>query len=190
MRRQRKSDSQALVAPQTQRGWGSPAISSGVAPGDLHRANVTASGAQAQGEDKHFLRRWSEGLRCPYHHEMGDHNYCRSSPGTVWLWQPPQTLLQKSGCGENLSWSHHRAQPGTSPHLPCQQCSCTDNGASCQPDLALLTSLGQWGMSLCSNTTGDDRSSELFLPCLPLQQKSNLRLIMRLSHASAPSSPR
>lgn len=177
------------MAPQTQGGWGSSAISSGVALVDLHWAKVTASGAQDQGEDEHLLQKWSKDLRCPYHHEMGDLNYCRSSPGTVWLWQPPWTFLEKSGYGENLSWSHHRAQPGTGPHLPCQQCSCGDNGASFQPGLVLLTSLGQRGMSPCSNTTGDDRSSELFLPCLPLRQKSNLGLIMRLSHASAPFSP-
>lgn len=57
MRRQGKSDSPSLTAPQIPGGWGSPAISSGVAPGDLHWAEVTVSRAKARGEVKHLLQR-------------------------------------------------------------------------------------------------------------------------------------
>ena len=57
MRCQGKSDSRSLTAPQIPGGWGSPAISSGVAPGDLHWAEVTVSRAKAQGEVKHLLQR-------------------------------------------------------------------------------------------------------------------------------------
>lgn len=135
------------MAPQTLGGWGSPAITSGVDPGDLHWAKVTVSRAQAQGEDEHLLWRWSKGLRYPYHHEMGT-STIPCFPCTVCAWQPPRPSLEKNGCEDDLSWSHRRAQPGTSPRLPCQQCSYRDNRASFQPGLALLTSLGWRGMSL------------------------------------------
>lgn len=123
-----------------------------------------------------------------YHRDTGSLNHSRS-PCIAWLWQRPKTLLERSGFGANLSWSHRRAEPRTSPRLPHQQHSCRDNRASFQPGLALLTSLGRRGMCLCTNTTDHDRSSELFLPCLALRQESNLGIIMRLSHASAPFSP-
>jgi len=145
---QGKSDSWSLMAPQAQGGWGLPGVSSGAALEDLHQ--VTVSGAQAQGEDKHLLWRWFKSLRCLYHHEMGDLNYSRSAPYCVAL-AAPQTLLEKSGWGENLSWSHHRAQRSTSPSLPCQQCSCRDNRAPFQPSLALLTSPG-WRGDVCVQT--------------------------------------
>lgn len=56
MRCQGKCDNWSLMAPRTQGGWGSLAISSEVTLGDLQWAKVTLSEAQDQGEDKHLLR--------------------------------------------------------------------------------------------------------------------------------------
>lgn len=103
------------MAPQTHGGWDSSAIGFGVATGDLHRAKVTVFGAQAQEEDKHFLRRWSKGLRCLYHHEMGGLNYCRSSPGIMWLWQVPPNPLGEEWLGRKpelvTPWSTAQHKP-------------------------------------------------------------------------------